>query len=75
MEKPLNPKSGEIPKEVQIDFVRLACALSPENLSCDGELSRSETQRKYRSLIREWRKLESVVGRKVEEGEVWKWTE
>ena len=26
------------------------CALSPENLSCDGELSRTETIRRYREL-------------------------
>jgi len=26
------------------------CALSPENLSCDGELSRTETNRRYREL-------------------------
>jgi hypothetical protein len=26
------------------------CALSPENLSCDGELSRTEVNRRYREL-------------------------
>ena len=26
------------------------CALSPENLSCDGELSRTDTNRRYREL-------------------------
>jgi hypothetical protein len=26
------------------------CALSPENLSCDGELPRSQVQARYRSL-------------------------
>jgi len=26
------------------------CALSPENLSCDGELSRSQTDARYRVL-------------------------
>jgi hypothetical protein len=26
------------------------CALSPENLSCDGELSRTEINRRYREL-------------------------
>lgn len=28
------------------------CRLSPENLSCDGELSRAETNRRYRNLTR-----------------------
>jgi len=29
---------------------RLECNLSPENLTCDGELSRSEVQARYRAL-------------------------
>lgn len=28
------------------------CSLSPENLTCDGELSRSAVQQKYRMLTR-----------------------
>ena len=28
------------------------CRLSPENLTCDGELSRAEIQKKYRFLTR-----------------------
>lgn len=28
------------------------CQLSPENLSCDGEISRAETNRRYRDLSR-----------------------
>ena len=31
---------------------RIDCQLSPENLSCDGELPRSEVQARYRSLSR-----------------------
>ena len=33
------------------------CALSPENLSCDGELSRTETNRRYRELTTVARQL------------------
>lgn len=29
----------------------LDCDLSPENLSCDGELPRGEVQRRYRALV------------------------
>ena len=29
---------------------RIDSALSPENLSCDGELSRTETNHRYRTL-------------------------
>ena len=42
----------------------LDCDLSPENLSCDGELSRSQVQVKYRQLTqaaKELQKLDSTV--------------
>ena len=34
--------------------------LSPENLSCDGELSRAETNRRYRQLTRLAQELQSI---------------
>ena len=34
--------------------------LSPENLSCDGELSRAETNRRYRQLTRAAQELLSI---------------
>lgn len=34
--------------------------LSPENLSCDGELSRAETNRRYRELTRAAQELQSI---------------
>ncbi len=34
--------------------------LSPENLSCDGELSRTEVNRRYRELTRAARELQSI---------------
>jgi hypothetical protein len=52
-------------------FLRLASALSPENLHCDGEISRSQAARKERALLKQWRTLEAEVGRKVDESEVW----
>jgi len=57
--------------ETQQKFLTLACQLSPENLTCDGELSRSQVDVRYRRLRAEWRKLESQVGRKVSEDEIW----
>lgn len=52
-------------------FLNLACALSPENLTCDGELSRTAVKRKAVSLRRQWKELEKQVGRKVSEDEIW----
>lgn len=31
---------------------KIDCALSPENLTCDGELSRAQVNAKYRNLTR-----------------------
>ena len=40
------------------EFSELLCELSPENLHCDGEISVSEANRKYKKLMTQWRKLE-----------------
>jgi len=42
--------SLSIAKDRQEIANRIDSALSPENLSCDGELSRTETNRRYNSL-------------------------
>ena len=36
------------------------CSLSPENLTCDGELSRGQVDRKYRMLTRCAQELLSI---------------
>ena len=58
-------------KEQHSKFLRLACELSPENLHCDGEISRAEAKRKWVRLMKQWRVLEKEVGRTVSEDEVW----
>jgi hypothetical protein len=35
-------------------------ALSPENLTCDGELSRTEVQRRYRELMTAAKQLKKL---------------
>jgi predicted transcriptional regulator len=54
-------------------FSSLASALSPENLSCDGELSRQQVQRKKAALMKQWGALEREAGRRVTETEVESW--
>ena len=36
------------------------CELSPENLTCDGELSRSQVQQRYNFLTRAAQELKSI---------------
>jgi hypothetical protein len=39
---------------------RIDSRLSPENLTCDGELSRTEVNRRYRQLTRAAQELQSI---------------
>ena len=56
-ERPLSLLSAQDRQQLADD---ISCALSPENLTCDGELSRSQIQRKYQMLTRVRRELESI---------------
>ena len=62
--------------EIKKKFLGLEGRLSPENLSCDGECSRSEQLRRYRQIMKEWLALEKEIGRKVtpDSEETWGWT-
>ena len=56
-ERPLSLDSA---KDRQRIADNIDCALSPENLTCDGELSRSAVDRKYRMLTRCARELQKL---------------
>ena len=60
-----------IEKRYLQQFKDLCVRLEPENLTCDGELSRSESDRKYKKLMKDWKRLEKKVGRSVSEQEIW----
>jgi hypothetical protein len=66
-------RGNEIGDTLEKKFAHLAFMLSPENLSCDGELSRSAIDKKYRELSKVWAALEKEYGRKVDEDEAFKW--
>jgi len=63
----------DLPDKVKHEFIDLATTLSPENLSCDGELSRSKIESRFRSLMSQWRRLERNNNIQVTEDEVWNW--
>lgn len=44
----------------------LACNLSPENLHCDGEITRAQAQTKYNFYMRVHRDLERVTGKPID---------
>lgn len=53
------------------DIARTYGYLSPENLTCDGELSRSASQSKARQLNRELKGFFQELGRTVTETEAY----
>ncbi len=57
----------ELMRAIDICF----CNLSPENLTCDGELSRTESNRRYRGLMRQLKSLFRELGREVTEDEAY----
>jgi hypothetical protein len=59
--------------DIKSKFGNLACRLSPENLHCDGEITRAEAGRRKTQIMREWQALEDRVGRKVSEDEAYAW--
>ena len=63
-----------ISDEIMQKFSRLCSRLSPENLHCDGEISKSQANTRYKQIRREWRDLEAECGSKVSEDDVWAWT-
>lgn len=60
----------EIPQPIRQKFQMLIGRMSPENLSCDGELRESEIARREKQIRNEWKELEKRVGRKVDEDEI-----
>jgi hypothetical protein len=52
-------------------FGRLTNRLSPENLHCDGEISRAQAMKRKKQILQEWDALEKQVGRKVTEEETY----
>lgn len=53
-------------------FAGLLNRLSPENLHCDGEITRAQAARRRVVIMREWAALERKAGHEVSEDEVWK---
>jgi hypothetical protein len=58
---------------IKRQFVDMSCSLSPENLTKDGQIPRSQWQKKLNNLQHDWRELEEQIGIKVTEEMSWKW--
>lgn len=72
-----NPYKGTeyIKNSIMKDFQSILNYLSPENLHMDGEASSIHVLGSYTVLTQEWKTLESIIGRRVTEEEVYSWEE
>tara|TARA_R110000744_G_scaffold109515_1_gene206910 strand:+ start:143 stop:586 length:444 start_codon:yes stop_codon:yes gene_type:complete len=64
-------KASRLESEILEDLQSIECGLSPENLSCDGELSRTAINRRYASLMRQKRACIKELGREPTFDEIW----
>ena len=62
--------SNPLPENLFKQFDALCARLSPENLHCDGEISRTEAKRRHAQIMREWKALEKQAGRTVTQEEI-----
>lgn len=68
------PPTEKRPEEVVMqDILRCYGMLSPENLSCDGELSMTAVRRRASNLRGRLRTLFAELGRTVNEDEAYRW--
>jgi hypothetical protein len=67
------PEKARDTDAIMGDLFALATELSPENLTCDGELSSAEVAQKEQRLLTSWHALEDELGYKIEQEEVWDW--
>ncbi len=67
------PKPRRSEEEIMRDINGLYGALSPENLTCDGELSMTQVRRRAAAIKRNLNECFRELGRRVSEDESWKW--
>ena len=62
-------KTGRTEEQIMQEISSIYGGLSPENLHCDGEISRSAAMRKYRAYQRQLKACFKELGREVGEYE------
>ncbi len=65
------PTTKRSDDDIMRDILGCYCRLSPENLHCDGEISRSQASRKAAQIRRELRGHFTEIGRTVSESEAY----
>lgn len=60
---------SKITPEMQKEFNCILAEMEPENLFCDGEMSREQAMARMGELLGKWETLEKELGRKVTQAE------
>lgn len=71
---PAAPKAARPEAQIMREIQNCYCSLSPENLYCDGERSRTAAMRVARSLNAQLKSLFKELGREVSEDESYRHT-
>lgn len=61
-------QNAELPKteeDFKDWFETLRAEMSPENLTCDGELSQAQIKKRLKDIKAEWAELEQMYGKSV----------
>ena len=66
----INRAMGRNEAAILSDLMKVESSLSPENLSCDGELSAARQRATYKRLCDEWHALVRELGRYPKMGEL-----
>jgi len=69
--QPSQPRPRRTEAEILEEFLHVECALSPENLTCDGELPRAQVRQRYAKLMKDRRDLIRELGREPSDAEIW----
>ncbi|NBR67780.1 MAG: hypothetical protein EBT79_11010, partial [Actinobacteria bacterium] len=69
---PATPRRAE--DAVMRDILNAYAALSPENLTCDGELRGRAVVTRRAAINRRLADLQTELGRRVSEDEAWRWS-
>lgn len=63
----------KITKAIKEKFYAMTNELSPENLACDGEISKAQARAKFKTIMIRWHNLEDKIGIKVTQGVLDQW--
>ncbi len=65
--------NNTVENEYMEKFANITIALSPENISCDGERTNNEIKMAEKELLAEWKLLEKEYNVSVTADDVYNW--